>query len=298
MGDNNKQITISLVLGSGGARGLAHIGVINWLTDNNYKICSISGSSIGALIGGIYAAGKLDVYTRWVKALEKIDVIRLLDLSFNRSGLLKGERIISVLKEIIGDRCIEDLPLSFTAIATDIHEQKEVWLNDGPMFDAIRASIAIPTIFTPHDYRGKKLLDGSLVNPVPIAPTLNDRTDLTVAVNLNGRPAIHKSNLNIPQLPSSVKNGYHESIKNFISNLTTKQKPENGYDISLYEIIAKSMDTMQSRITRLQLAAYSPDILISIPVNSASFYEFYRAGELIELGYRKTEKTFKQYHDH
>ena len=291
-GPDRRKKTVSLVLGSAGARGLAHIGVINWLIDNNYNIRSISGSSIGALIGGTYAAGKLDIYTSWVKALEKIDVIRLLDLSFSRRGLLKGERIIRVLQELIGEFDIEDLPISFTAIATDIHQQKEIWINRGPMFSAIRASIAVPTVFTPYEYMGMKLLDGSLVNPVPIAPTLNDKTDITVAVNLSGEPEA-KEEIKAETVPINGY-AYRESIKNFIIGLQPKQKVEDLYDFSLYEIIAKSMDTMQSRITRLQLAAYSPDVLISIPSNATSFYEFHRASELIELGYQKTKQSFEK----
>jgi len=183
----NKNKTVSLVLGSGGARGLAHIGIIEWLNDNGYEIKSIAGSSIGALIGGIYAAGQLDVYAKWVKALEKKDVIRLLDISFARKSLFKGDRIIDVLRDLVGDYEIENLPIAYTAVVTDLHEQREVWLNQGSLFDAIRASIAIPTVFTPHKYMGVTYIDGSLVNPIPIAPTLNDKTDITIAINLNGK---------------------------------------------------------------------------------------------------------------
>ncbi|MFV2058991.1 MAG: patatin-like phospholipase family protein [Thiohalomonadales bacterium] len=287
----HKKKTVSLVLGSGGARGLAHIGVIHWLIENDYIIRSISGTSIGALIGGIYAAGKLDTYTHWAKALEKIDVIGLLDLSFRGTGLLKGERIIRIMKDMIGDVNIEDLPIAFTAIATDIQHQKEVWINRGPMFDAIRASIAVPTVFTPHEYMGMQLLDGSLVNPVPIAPTLNDKTDLTIAVNLSGK-ARNQSDIKKQIVPVNG-NGYKEKIKKFVSGLQPKQESGEVYDFTLYEIIAKSMDTMLTRITRLQLAAYTPDVLISIPVNAASIYEFYRANELIELGYQKTKQVFE-----
>ncbi|HFQ92040.1 MAG TPA: serine protease, partial [Chromatiales bacterium] len=133
---------ISLVLGSGGARGLAHIGIIECLTQNGYEIRSIAGSSMGALIGGIYAMGKLDVYTRWVTALEKLDVIRLLDFSFGSNGLFKGQRIIDELRPLIGDGNIEDLPIKFTAVATDLDEEKEVLFTSGPLFEAVRASIS------------------------------------------------------------------------------------------------------------------------------------------------------------
>jgi hypothetical protein len=182
-----KKRTISLVLGSGGARGYAHIGVIGWLKDHGFAIRSIAGSSMGALIGGIYATGKLDAYAEWVRALDRSDVLQLLDLSFGRSGLFKGERVMRALQDLIGEYDIEDLPISFTAVATDLDTEKEVWLSKGPLFDALRASIAIPTLFTPFQYKGRRLVDGGLVNPLPIAPTLRDMTDLTIAVNLSGR---------------------------------------------------------------------------------------------------------------
>jgi NTE family protein len=180
--------TVSLVLGSGGARGLAHIGVIQWLTEQGYEICSIAGSSIGALVGGIYAARKLEVYAEWVSALERMHVLRLLDPTFGRNGLIKGDRLIGVLRELIGDCAIEDLPLSFTAVAADLESGEEIWLREGRLFDAIRASIATPLVFTPVQHGARTLFDGALVNPLPVAPTLDDATDLTIAVSLNGPP--------------------------------------------------------------------------------------------------------------
>jgi len=286
----NTKKTVSLVLGSGGARGLIHIGVIEWLLANDFEICSIAGSSMGALVGGIYATGKLDVYTQWVKALEKIDVLRLLDVSFTRNSLFKGERIIRVLKEMIGDHNIEKLPISYTAVATDLHEQKEIWLNHGPLFDAIRASIAIPTFFSPHEYMGKQLIDGSIVNPVPIAPTLNDKTDITIAVNLNGKPQ-KKSITPKPNEPTNANNN-HQRIKQFITGRQSKQGNPTLYNTTLFDIITKSMETMQSKITRLQFAAFSPDVVITIPRDTCLFYEFYRAEEMIQIGYNQAETAF------
>lgn len=291
--ETNKK-TVSLVLGSGGARGLAHIGIIDWLNENGYQIQSIAGSSIGALIGGMYAAGKLDVYANWVIALEKMDVIRLLDISFERKSLFKGNRVIEVLREMIGDYEIENLPISYTAVATDLHEQQEVWFNQGSLFDAIRASIAIPTIFTPHEYMGKTFLDGSLVNPVPIAPTLNDKTDITIAVDLNGKSQpkpVEETKIEDKVIHGDGNgNGYHQRIIQFINSLQPSSKAPAAKDLTLYEIIAKSMETMQAKITRLQLAAYSPDEVVVIPTNTCSFYEFYRAKEMIDFGYQKAEE--------
>lgn len=288
--------TVSLVLGGGGARGYAHIGIINWLNDNGYQIQSISGSSIGALIGGIYAAGKLDVYSSWVKSLEKTNVIGLLDFSFTQQGLFKGERIIKILKEMIGDHNIEELPISFTAVATDIKEQKEVWINHGSLFDAVRASIAIPMIFTPHKYMGMLLVDGSVVNPVPIAPTLNDITDITIAVDPNGPPD-HKFDKKEPEkkISSNKSVGYsYLRITNFFNRTQSKSEQAQIESMSLYDLISNTSEAMLSRITRLQLAAYTPDIVISIPRNSCSFYEFYRAEEMIDFGYANAEKYLSQ----
>src|SRR5438046_413923 len=161
--------TVSLVLGSGGARGLAHIGAIQWLTENGYDIRSIAGSSMGALVGGIYAAGKLEVYAGWVSELERMQVLRLLDPAFGRSGLFKGERRMGVLRKLIGDFDIENLPISFTAVATDLESGEEVWLREGKLFDAIRASIATPLVFPPFCSCGRVLRGCGQVTPAAIA---------------------------------------------------------------------------------------------------------------------------------
>lgn len=280
--------TVSLVLGSGGARGFAHIGVIQALVNNGFDIRSIAGTSMGALVGGIYAAGRLDVYTRWVTALERGDVIRLLDFAFDRKGLFKGEKIINLLRDLIGDRNIEDLPVSFTAVATDLRTHKEVWLRRGPLFDALRASISIPTIFTPFDYQDMQLVDGGLMDPIPIAPTLHDHNDLTVAVGLNGTPDPELNRADpAPERPFSF---YHQRIARYIEALYQRREQRDPGDLSLIEIAGRSMDMMQNVIGRFRLAAYSPDLYIEIPANACGFHEFHRARELIEIGRRKTEE--------
>ena len=147
--------SISLVLGSGGARGYAHIGIIEVLEDYGYEIKSIAGSSMGALIGGLYACGKLDVYKEWVLTLDVLDVLKLLDFTIGKIGFIKGDRVFSIMEEMIGENNIEDLPIAFTAVATDLTTQKEVWLQRGNLGVAVRASIAIPTIFTPVEIKNK-----------------------------------------------------------------------------------------------------------------------------------------------
>jgi len=283
--------TVSLVLGSGGARGLAHIGVIRWLTEHGYAIRSIAGSSMGALVGGIYAAGKLDVYANWVSALERMDVARLLDPSFGRTGLFKGERIMDVLRELIGDCSIEELPVSFTAVATDLDSGKEVWLRKGKLFDAIRASMATPLIFTPFTHGGRRLLDGGLVNPIPIAPTLTDTTDLTVAVNLSGRAEARPSAPAPAPAPAHGGNAYRRRIRTFVEGLYPARTSDTPM-LGPVDIVYASMETMQNTIARLKLAAYSPDVAVDIPRNACGFYEFWRAQELIALGHERTARAF------
>lgn len=290
-----KKQTVSLILGSGGARGLAHIGVIKQLCEAGFDIRSIAGTSMGALIGGIYAMDKLDVYTDWVTALERRDVIGLLDLSWGRNGLIKGDRIIAVLKELVGDVNIEDLPLRYTAVATDIENEEEVWLDSGSLFDAIRASISIPTIFTPFHHQQHYFLDGSLINPIPIAPTLNDDTDLTIAISLCGKTEVKIQP--VEQLPTdnSQRSDYHQQIIDFVADMKAKLGVRSEEIPGMFDVIVKSMSIMEYTIAQWQLQAYSPDITIEIPRNAGNFYEFHRACELIAIGQQKTKQALADY---
>ena len=179
--------TVSLVLGSGGARGYAHIGVIETLLEHGYEIKSVSGSSMGSLIGGLYTCGKLDVFKEWILGLDLLDVAKLVDFSFTGTGIIQVDKVFHVIEEMIGDVMIEDLPIPFTSVATDLIKQKEVWIQKGRLIDAIRASIAIPTVFTPKKVAERYLIDGGVLNPLPIAPTVADDTDSTIAVNLSAK---------------------------------------------------------------------------------------------------------------
>ena len=287
--------TVSLVLGSGGARGLAHIGVIRWLESNGFAIRSVAGASMGALIGGVYAAGELDAFEHWVRALRQTDVLRLLDIAWHPSGLFKGERVIETLKGLIGDRNIEDLPMAFTAVATDVEAGKEVWFNRGPLFDAIRASIAVPTVFTPFEINGRRLLDGGLVNPIPIAPTLSDLTDLTIVVDVAG-PRESATMALAPTAPAAAPTelgerlaGYQRRIGAFIDEVQAKLgvQPQPTDQWGLGEVIQGSFETMQGIVSRFKLAAYTPDGIVTIPRDAARAFEFHRADELIERGRRE-----------
>ncbi len=254
------------MLGSGGARGLAHIGVIGWLLDNGYIIARLSGASMGALVGGIHAAGKLDVYTRWVTALERRHVLRLLDPTIGRPGLFKGERVISVLRDMVGDRAIEDLPIAYTAVATDMATGEEVWLRQGPLFDAIRASMATPLVFTPARHGQRTLLDGALVNPVPVAPVAGHSQHLCVVVDLSG-PAQARA----PAPPAGAAAERRQG---------------------LIDVAFGSMQAMQDTIAQLRQSQHRHDVKIDIPRDACGFFEFWRAQELIDLGRERAAQAF------
>ena len=294
--DNN---TVSLVLGSGGARGLAHIGVIQWLEENGFIIKSVSGCSMGALIGGVYAAGKLEDFESWVRAITKIDIVTLLDLAWRKSGLVKGDKIINTLTELVGDVVIEDLPVKYTAVAADIVREKEVWMNSGPLFDAIRASISLPLFFTPFRYNGVELIDGGVLNPVPIAPTFSDATDLTIAVNLGGKLVNTVMEVVDNDATGKVDNGsiskivspFTEKVTEFVESFKDSAVDKVSTEWGAYDIANQAFDAMQSTIARQKLAAYPADYFIEIARNACGTLEFDRAAEMIELGYEKAQES-------
>ena len=178
--------TVALVLGSGGARGYAHIGVIEVLQEQGYDTTAISGASMGSLVGGMYGAGTLADYKDWVTGLDQFQLLRLLDFSLGSPGAIRGEKVFGVVHEMLGDTRIEDLSVDFTAVATDLIAHKEIWFQEGPLFQAVRASAAIPSVLTPVMLNGRVLVDGGLLNPVPIIPTVAAHADMIVAVNLSG----------------------------------------------------------------------------------------------------------------
>ena len=285
--------TVSLVLGSGGARGHAHIGVIRALHEMGFEVRNISGCSMGSVIGGIYAADKLDTYTEWAFQLTRGDVVKLLDFSFSLRSIFKGERIFDVLKDLVGDRKIEELDKSFTAVATSLEDEEEVWLNSGSLFTAMRSSTAVPGVFSPVTLNGRTLVDGGLVNPLPIAPTLNDSTDFTIAVNLAGIDQEYTPPESVEK-EGEENNSYRDRIADFLSRLREDDAAGSaGSDFDAADLLVKSIDIMQGAIARFKLAAYAPDKTIDIPRNACSFFEFHRAEEMADLGYEKARKVLE-----
>jgi len=297
---------VALVLGAGGARGLAHIGVVQAIEARGYEVAGIAGASMGALVGGIYAAGRLDDYSDWARSLQRSDVLRLLDFGFGFPGLIRGERVIGALRELVGEHMIEDLPIPYTAVATDLARQREVWLTRGKLFDAIRASIAIPMIFTPHMLEGRELVDGGLLSPVPIAATRQMRVDRVIAVDVNGpvswmNPGLEPRHEEIAAGEGS-SDGEDAADDNEGASLRERMaaiweglgkpgpaKPDKGRGVM--DLMSRSLDTMQAHMARMQLAQDPPDLLIRISREEATFYEFWRAAELVEKGREAAEKA-------
>jgi NTE family protein len=278
-----KTVTVSLALGSGGARGYAHIGVIEELVRRGYHIKAIAGSSMGALVGGMYAAGALADYRDWVLGLKRIDILRLMDVTFSR-GAIRGDRVFAKLQELAGNPDIESLPLSFTAVATDLAHQKEVWFQKGPLMSAIRASAAVPGFFTPIITDNRVLVDGGVLNPLPIIPTVAAHADIIVAVDLNTSryrlPVVDMPQNAFLDRPGHSDDWQPEAESNGAAEAATPKTRFGGR----MDILLSSVEAMQSSLSEYKIAGYPPDLNITIPKEVCSFYEFHRAAELIEIG--------------
>lgn len=281
---------IALVLGAGGARGLAQIGVIEVLEERGFRIDAVCGSSSGALVGGIFAAGRLRAFDQQLRAMSRRDFLRLLDPGWRRSGLLRGVRLVEAMREVVGDPLIESLPVEFTAVAVDLQRQREVWIREGRLWDALRASFAIPGLFTPHRVNGRALVDGGLLAPLPIAATRLSDAHRLVAVDMHGWPTRPPGEPAQPD-PATRDPGLADRVGDWLERAVERvaagrDGPEDrdALRMGLPEIMSRSLDTMQAQIARVQLALDPPELLIRIPRDVCQFYEFWRAAELIDVG--------------
>lgn len=301
---------VALALGSGGARGYAHIGVLNELRERGHEVVGIAGSSMGALVGGLEAAGKLDEYAVWASSLTQRAVLRLLDPSLTSAGVLRAEKILDAVREILGEVTIEELPIQFTSVATDLIAGKSVWMQRGPVDDAIRASIAIPGVITPHVLDGRLLADGGILDPLPMAPISAAPADVTIAVSLSGEDPEVDRRLADSRLPTS--DWLSRMWRSTSSLLDTKaarsmletptgramlgrlvapddepvaplQEPDIP-KLGSFEVMNRVIDIAQQALARHTLAAYPPDLLIEIPRTVCRSLDFHRANEVIEIG--------------
>ncbi len=277
---------VALVLSSGGARGLAHIGVIEELEAQGYEITSIAGSSMGAVVGAFYACGKLKEYKKWAINLDRYDVFKLIDFTFSVQGFVKGEKVFNTLQSVIPDCKIEDMRIPFAAVVTDIHSKKEVVFTTGSMYQAVKASVAIPTVIKPVTIDGVEYIDGGVTNPIPIDHVKRHQGDILVVSNVNAMIPFEKKTIN-----SDVKleESYNEKIQSFITKWG-KLLPGSS-DVSkklgFFDILNESIDLMQDRLTSLLLEKHHPDILINISREISSTFDFYKAKRLIEIGKSK-----------
>ena len=281
---------VALVLGAGGARGLAQIGVIEALQARGLNIVAVAGSSSGALVGGLFASGRLTEFRDWLLSLSRTDMLRLLDPVFGRNSLFEGERLIRALRERAGEPRIEDLAIDFTAVAVDLLRQREVWLREGDLWDAIRASFAIPGVFTPHMVHGRELVDGGLLAPLPIAATRLSDAHRLIAVDMHGwprRPPGSPADEQADAAParSWLGHWWHRDDEDGSPDAARRHR------LGFTELMARSLDTMQAQISRVQLALDPPELVIRIPRDACQFYEFWRARELIEIGRVEAEKA-------
>lgn len=303
---------VALALGSGGARGYAHIGVINELAERGYDIVGVAGSSMGALVGGLHAAGKLDEFSTWASSLTQRAVLRLLDPSISSPGVLRAGKILDAVREILGDVTIESLPIPYTAVSTDLIAGKSVWMQRGPLDDAIRASIAIPGIFTPHVVDGRLLADGGILDPLPMAPIAAVNADLTIAISLSGpdptirltapepRPTTEflsrmwRSTTALLDTTAAQRVLDTPAARSMLSRFSSAVEPEVPVEdaagtpsaprLGSFEIMNRTIDIAQAALARHTLAAYPPDLLIEVPRTACRSLEYHRADEVIEIG--------------
>jgi NTE family protein len=309
----NQRVRCALALGAGGARGYAHIGVIEVLEERNFEIVNIAGSSMGALVGGLYAAGKLDAYTDWVTTLSQLDVLRLLDVSLTKPGMIRAEKVFARVHDLLDGVKIEELAVPFTAVATDLLAQKPIWFQRGPVETAVRASIAMPGVFTPLMLNGRVLVDGGLMEPVPIAPTASAHADITIAIDLggdrvassDGAPAHETAEARpFEEWAERFRHGAanlfdRDLVRSLFSRMGGPSSTEqDGEDVPAaveeqeawpaglgrFDVMNQSLEAMQRMLTRYRLAGDQPDVLITVPKDACRTLDFHRASDMIALG--------------
>jgi NTE family protein len=303
-----------VALGGGGARGYAHIGVLQVLEERGYEIVGVAGSSMGAFVGGLYAADGLDAFTAWVRGLTHRDVLRLYDPSPRAPGAIRAGRIFAKVSEIVGDARIEELPIAFTAVATDLEAGEERWFQEGPLDAAIRASVALPGFMTPVVIHGRLLADGGLLNPLPIAPLVPAGADVTVAVAVSGRhraparatPAAvppaggHRGDAVRRTASHVLDRDVLRGIGTRLAALRGAPAGRAGQDIAAeatetvlealpaglrtLDVMELSLAAVRTAVLRQTLADHRPDVLITVPRSSCRTLDFHRADELIRLG--------------
>ena len=297
------ELKIGIALGSGAARGWAHVGVLQALIEEGIEPDIVCGSSMGALVGAAYIAGELETLEKWACSMEWRDIVGFLDIDLTSGGLIQGKRIMSFMQTLREDAPIESFQKPFVAIATDLTTGREIWLQQGSIVDAVRASIALPGLFSPVKLNDKWLLDGGLVNPVPVSACRALGADIIIAVNLNGdlvdkrprtSPAKKSRDKTLPHhmevldklfkgLPTKISS----SLEKIAPDLLVSRNKTPGY----FDVSAGAINIMQNQITRSRLAGEPPHIMLTPQIQGLGILEFNRAEEAIEEGRKTVERA-------
>ncbi|RUO72864.1 patatin-like phospholipase RssA [Idiomarina ramblicola] len=305
------EVKVALALGSGAARGWSHIGVIKALEEMGVRINMVAGTSIGSLVGAGYASGRLAEIEQWVQGMNRWEVFNLLDFGFNHGGIIGGEKVFNRAREEFGHRNIEDLPITYGAVATDLYSGREIWLREGDLYDASRASCAMPGILSPKSFDGRWLIDGGLVNPVPVSLCRALGADFVIAVHLNSQlnskaqqrrgrsipPQTEAEQLEKEKTDMEVQdneNGFFDNMwsgsKEYLDSFKERFRNNGEKAPGMFSVMASSIDIMQERITKARMAGDPPDILVQPKLGHIGIMEFYRGQEAIDLGYETTTR--------
>lgn len=305
------EVKVALALGSGAARGWSHIGVIKALEEMGVRINMVAGTSIGSLVGAGYASGRLAEIEQWVQGMNRWEVFNLLDFGFNHGGIIGGEKVFNRAREEFGHRNIEDLPITYGAVATDLYSGREIWLREGDLYDASRASCAMPGILSPKSFDGRWLIDGGLVNPVPVSLCRALGADFVIAVHLNSQlnsKAQQRRGRSIPPQTETEQlekekadmeiqdneNGFFDNMwsgsKEYLDSFKERFRNNGDKAPGMFSVMASSIDIMQERITKARMAGDPPDILVQPKLGHIGIMEFYRGQEAIDLGYETTTR--------
>jgi NTE family protein len=291
---------IGLALGSGSARGWAHLGVLKALEERGIRPQVVSGASVGALVAAAYASDQVEPLEDWVRTLTRVDVWRLLDTTFRGGGVMRGNRLMQAIGEQIEDRRIEDLPVVFGAVAADLNTGEEIWLRDGSMLAAVRASSGMPGLFTPIWHKSRWMIDGGVVNPVPVTLCRALGADYVIAVNLNvpvsqrwaGRrpqPEIVPPLLEAPEKGNEASWASMDKWSELMGGLVESLRPSSSAGPGLFEVMAGSIHIMQEHIARSRMAGDPPNLTIAPDLGHFQLMDFHRAEEAIDIGYRTTD---------
>ena len=298
MSERPGETRIGLALGSGSARGWAHLGVLHALEERGVRPAVITGASVGALVGAAYASGQHHDLEEWVRTLTRVDVWRLLDTTFRGGGVMRGNRLMQAIGEQIDDRRIEELPIAFGAVAADLNTGEEIWLRKGPMLSAVRASSGMPGLFTPMWYQDRWMIDGGVVNPVPVTLCRALGADYVIAINLNV-PVSHRwaarrttavehesrDRAEPSGRPGEAGWAFMDRWNELLGGLVDTLRPASSTDPGLFEVMAGSIHIMQDHIARSRMAGDPPNLAISPDIGHFQLMDFHRADEAIRIGY-------------